>query len=248
LKKKILQASLLLTILGLAFASASAVSLGTQGDLQIEGEVDHPLTLTIGEIEAMPQTTVNAALYCYGSLLINGTWTGVKLSLLLEAAGYNVNAGSVQFYATDGYTISIYMATALRSDVIIAYEQNGQPFSEVLRLVIPGANGNLWISMINRLQVNMEPYETSQSPTEAPKIVPPTSPAPQSSPTPQPTSLLSPTPESTPAPAVSPASSPTATPINAETTPANWTIAAVAGVLLAVATASLVIYSKRRRR
>jgi DMSO/TMAO reductase YedYZ molybdopterin-dependent catalytic subunit len=247
-KKKILQASLLLTILGLAFASASAVSLGAQGDLQVEGEVNHPLTLTINEIEAMPQTTVNAALYCYGILVTSGDWTGLQLGLLLETVGYDTNAGSVAFYATDGYTVSITMETALREDVIIAYEQNGQPLSEGLRLVIPDANGNLWISMIDRLQVNMEHYETSQSQAESPKITSPTSPAPQPSATAQPTPSPSPTPEATPAPAASPSSSPTATPINAETAPANWITAAVAGVLLAVASASLIIYSKRRRR
>jgi DMSO/TMAO reductase YedYZ molybdopterin-dependent catalytic subunit len=245
-KKKSLQASLLLTILGLAFASASAVSLGAQGDLQVEGEVNHPLTLTINEIEAMPQTTVNAALYCYGILVTSGDWTGVQLSLLLETAGYDTNAGSVAFYATDGYIVYITMSTALREDVIIAYEQNGQPLSEGLRLVIPDANGNLWISMIDRLSVSMEQYETSQSTSELPKIALST-PTPQPSPTPQPTPTTTPQPSPSSMP-TTPSPSPKATPISTETNPASWTTATVVGALLAVAIASLLIYSKRRRR
>ncbi len=36
----------------------------------------------------------------------------------------------------------------MRPDVIIAYELDGNPLKENLRLVLPGTSGNLWISMI----------------------------------------------------------------------------------------------------
>jgi hypothetical protein len=42
----------------------------------------------------------------------------------------------------------------IRSDVIIAYEKDHAPLLETLRLVIPEANGNLWISMITSMNMS----------------------------------------------------------------------------------------------
>jgi DMSO/TMAO reductase YedYZ molybdopterin-dependent catalytic subunit len=90
----------------------------------------------------------------------------------------------------------------MREDVIIAYEKDGQPLTETLRLVIPWANGNLWISMITELVVSgangnlwikmITDSTTGTPPSGSPSSTPQPSPAPnqfptpQSSPTPQP--------------------------------------------------------------
>ena len=243
MKKKTLQAALLLTLLGLTMSAASAITQGaTESILQIEGNVNHPLSLTLDELTAMPQTTVNADLYCYSNLVTSGNWTGVQLSLLLEAAEYKA-AQSIQFHADDGYTVSISLDTALRSDVIIAYEKDNQPLPETLRLVIPGENGNLWISMINAITVSMD-KETTDSGSGLSNIEP-SLPTPQSSPTPQ--LIPSPTPQSTSAPSSSPSPSPTTAPVNSETS-TPWTTAALAGVMLGVASASLLLYYFKKRK
>ena len=41
----------------------------------------------------------------------------------------------------------------MRPDVIIAYEKDGVPLPETLRLVIPGANGGIWIGLITSITI-----------------------------------------------------------------------------------------------
>jgi len=226
-------------IFALLLVAASTVSLAyPDAELQITGEVNHPISLTLDELIEMPQITVNAALYCYGDLVTSGDWTGVHLSLLLEMAEYNDNAQSIQFDAEDGYSITLLITEAFREDVIIAYEKDGQP--EALRLVIPGANGNLWISMITSLTLNKEAAATEQAPFKPSELAQPSS-MPQQSTTPRPT----PKPQSTPFPL--PSSSPTATPVTVKASPPEWIKAAVAGLVLALACTSLLLYFKKRK-
>ena len=99
----------------------------------------------------MPKATVNADLYCYGLLVTSGDWGGVKLSDLLNQVGVDQAVASISFTATDGYRALIPLNTAMRSDVIIAYDLDGTPLSEGLRLIVPGANGNIWIAKITSI-------------------------------------------------------------------------------------------------
>jgi DMSO/TMAO reductase YedYZ molybdopterin-dependent catalytic subunit len=104
----------------------------------------------------MPKTTVNAVLYCVdypSSPVAQGNWTGVKLNLLLEEAGISSGAVKVAFTATDGYTTDLTVQTAMRQDIIIAYQLNGQSLSEGLRLVVPGKWGYKWISGIGQIEL-----------------------------------------------------------------------------------------------
>lgn len=245
MKKKNFQTCLLLAIFGLMLLLASStLSLAyAETALEIVGEVSHPISLTLEELIAMPQITVNAALYCYGELVTSGDWTGVQLGFLLEMAEYNENAQSIQFDAEDGYSITILITEALREDVIIAYEKDGQP--ETLRLVIPGANGNLWISMINRLTLIEDAVATEQAPFKPTELVKP-SPTPQQSTTLQPTPSPRPTqnPQSNPSPSTS---SSTATQEKAKAPSLEWVTVATAGLVLALACASLLFYFKKRK-
>jgi hypothetical protein len=102
----------------------------------------------------MPKTIVTANLLCYGTTIEEGDWGGVKLSYLLSQAGQDPTVASVDFTASDGYLVTIPIQTAMQDNVIIAYELNYLPLSEGLRLVIPEANGNLWISEITSIQMN----------------------------------------------------------------------------------------------
>jgi DMSO/TMAO reductase YedYZ molybdopterin-dependent catalytic subunit len=122
--------------------------------LVVTGSVQHALNLTLEELVAFPKTTVNASLYCEtGELFFEGNWTGVRLRLLLERAGISSSAIRIAFYADDGYTTDLLIVKANREDVILAYELNGQPLAEKLRLVVPGEWGYKWISKLGQIEV-----------------------------------------------------------------------------------------------
>lgn len=140
--------------LNIASANLSAQSTSSaypEWNLVVTGYVENPLNLTWTEIVALPQTTVNSELICVDwpdQVLMSGNWTGVKLRLLLETAGISPQAMKVGFFATDNFSTDLTLETAMQDDVIIAYELNGTPLGEEVRLVVPGKWGYKWIHHI----------------------------------------------------------------------------------------------------
>ena len=165
MKKRLFRNLLLVLALGLmlsyssvgVFAASSATDAGAGFDsewrLKVDGSVNNPLSLSINDLAAMPQTVVYAELYIYGNLVASGNWGGVRLQLLLEKAacehGVRAHAFDVEFHSSDGYKITGIQ----QENLIIAYERDGQPLPERLRLVVPGADGNVWIAMITKITV-----------------------------------------------------------------------------------------------
>jgi DMSO/TMAO reductase YedYZ molybdopterin-dependent catalytic subunit len=140
--------------------------------ISIEGAVQNPTTVTVTDLMAMPRTEIQAELTCYGLPLANCRWAGVKLWTLIEQAGIIKPEIEIAFGAADGYSIPGFpMAEAQRDDVIIAYELDGIALPETVRLVVPGANGNVWIALINRITVSQSSYQMSP-------VLPQTSPVP----------------------------------------------------------------------
>jgi DMSO/TMAO reductase YedYZ molybdopterin-dependent catalytic subunit len=122
--------------------------------LVVDGAVNQPLNLTFSDLAAMPRSTVYADLDCLGSFVVAGNWTGVEVGYLLETAGFQNETVGISFFASDGYVVLLGISETFRDDVIIAYELNGRPLSEHLRLVLPGKNGDQWIAWITQITVS----------------------------------------------------------------------------------------------
>jgi DMSO/TMAO reductase YedYZ molybdopterin-dependent catalytic subunit len=136
--------------------TAKADSAASEGQLLITGLVEQELNLSLTELAAMPPTTVYAAIICVDfpdSVVEEGNWVGVRLSLLLEAAGVSPDAVKIAFYASDGYSTDLAVEAASREDVILAYEKDGVPLDEQLRLVVPGKWGYKWISYVTVIEL-----------------------------------------------------------------------------------------------
>ena len=106
------------------------------------------------QLYELPKTVVYAEIYCDGALATYGNWSGVLLSYLLTQAQASAEVGSIQFVASDGYRVAIPINLAMQPQIIIAYEKDGQPLAEGLRLIIPGANGAAWIAMITSITMS----------------------------------------------------------------------------------------------
>ncbi len=164
MKRKIILAALLILAFSTLGTASFAILLNnnqtanqvTAKRLLVQGLVQHPLNLTLDEILAMPQSTINAQLFCVGgpaTVLVSGNWTGVTLAYLLEKAGVNQTAVKVVFRASDGYSTDLTVQAAMSQDIIVAYQLNGEPLKERLRLVAPGRFGYKWISSLTVIEL-----------------------------------------------------------------------------------------------
>jgi len=127
--------------------------------LLVDGLVQRPLNLSLKEIVVMTRSTIDAEIYCLptpggtGILVDSGNWTGVRLGLILEEAGVLPEAVKVAFYAEDGFATDLTIVAAMGEDVILAYEKDGEPLRQKLRLVVPGRWGYKWIYLLNHVEV-----------------------------------------------------------------------------------------------
>ena len=250
MKKKIFLTLLLVITLGfIIFRAAFPVEGASEWTLTIDGAVSYPTVLTLNEFMAMPNSTVYAELYCYGAFVTGGNWTGISLSFLLETVELDQSAVSLGFYATDGYGKEIPLTDVLREDVIIAYELNGFPLSETLRLVLPGVNGEYWVAMIDHITVSTSSVSPIQSATSTGPNLQPSwqqSQTPQPTSTPAPTPVPTPTPQPTPSPSATPSPSLPPTDSDPEPFPLTWTVTAIAA--LVVGGTGVTVYFKKRKQ
>ena len=168
--KNKLQTCILLLIFGLSLiTSVEKVSASTEWNLTVTNLAGTMTNYSYDQLSAMPVTNVSAALLCYGSIVTYGIWSGVSLSYLLQQAGVDPTVASIDFLAQDGYAVSIPLQVAAQPNVIIAYEKNGSPLTEELRLVLPDENGATWIALIASIKmdtamINLNQYLASTAP------------------------------------------------------------------------------------
>ena len=81
-----------------------------QWRLEIAGQVQQPLTLTLDDLKARPRKEVTFTIECSGNhgfpwnggLIGNATWTGTPLAPLLNEAGVLDRGIEVVFFGSDG--------------------------------------------------------------------------------------------------------------------------------------------------
>jgi hypothetical protein len=157
---------LLIILSSVMVVSTEPANAQVQWNLQVTDLSDKTTILTYDQVTAMPQTTVDSSLYCYGSLVTEGAWTGVQLSYLLNQVGLDPSVTSVSFLAQDNYKVVIPIETAKQQDVICAYQKDSTPLSETYRLVIPYTNGAVWIAQVTSISMGNDvvPSPQTQSP------------------------------------------------------------------------------------
>jgi DMSO/TMAO reductase YedYZ molybdopterin-dependent catalytic subunit len=125
--------------------------------LTLDGLVDHPLDLSLAGLQAMPSTHLVRDFQCVtGWRVPQVPWTGVRLSLLLDAAGIKPGATALTFHSFDGtYSESLTLEQARRPDVIAAYRMEDGPISDAhggpVRLYVApmyGYKSCKWLSRI----------------------------------------------------------------------------------------------------
>jgi DMSO/TMAO reductase YedYZ molybdopterin-dependent catalytic subunit len=146
--------------------------------LQITGRVEHPMTLTMADLQSWPRQELNFTIECAGNhgfgwnfgLVGNARWAGVALAPLLKEAGIMHDAVEVAFYGADvgeetvreqtiaqHFARSMSIEDATSSYNLLCYEMNGEPLPTrhgyPLRLIAPGWYGIANIKWLQRIEV-----------------------------------------------------------------------------------------------
>jgi DMSO/TMAO reductase YedYZ molybdopterin-dependent catalytic subunit len=156
--------------------------------LRVGGAVSRPAELSLDELRSRSPVTRAVTLECAGNgralleprpqsqpwlleAVGNAAWTGVPLRDVLAGVGVSDDAVEVLFTGLDhglegeveqDYERSLPLGEAMREDVLLAYEMNGQPVPPQhgfpLRLVVPGWYGMTHVKWLSRVTVLTEPF------------------------------------------------------------------------------------------
>ena len=130
---------------------------GDAWTLEIDGHVENPTTLSIGELMAMTSTEVTAELKCVEGPSGTAAYIGVPIKDVLDLVRPRSGATDVVFHAADGYNSSLKLDYASRDDVILAYTMNGETLPREqgfpLKVIAPGKAGYKWVKWIVRIEV-----------------------------------------------------------------------------------------------
>lgn len=134
--------------------------------LRIDGLVEHPLSLSLSELRAMPHSSQSTLHVCIQGWSYFATWTGVPISFLLMQVRPKPSARYLVFHSLDEkwerpghghYYEVIDVETACRPQVILADEMNGEPLAvehgAPLRLRVEHQLGYKMAKWIHRIEL-----------------------------------------------------------------------------------------------
>ncbi len=127
--------------------------------LTVTGLVDKPLSLSLADLAAMPQTGLTKDFQCVTGWRVESVpWSGVMLHEVLKAAGVQSGAVALSFTSFDGiYTESLTLDQAMRDQVLVATSMYGQPLETQhgapVRLYVVPMYGYKSIKWLDGIQV-----------------------------------------------------------------------------------------------
>ena len=130
--------------------------------LRVDGEVEHPFTLTWDELMALPQTEDQSDFHCVTSWSkLNMNWRGVRFLDIAALAMPKDTARFVLCHAYDDYTTNLSLEEALKPDVLLVHTYENAPLPTEhggpLRIITPQLyawKGAKWIKRIEFLPEN----------------------------------------------------------------------------------------------
>jgi DMSO/TMAO reductase YedYZ molybdopterin-dependent catalytic subunit len=111
-------------------------------DLNVDGEVEEPLTLSYDEILALPQTTITTDIHCVTRWSrFDTSFTGVHWRELAKLVRPKSTARFVVAHAEQGFTANVPLSALEDDHALLAWAADGEPLPPEhgwpLRLVVP---------------------------------------------------------------------------------------------------------------
>jgi len=155
--------------------------------LRVDGDVGTPLELTLGEIRALPATTLVATLECAGNgralfdppvagvqwekgAVGTAAWRGVRLADVLRKAGVRSSARYLWLDGADrgvgkapDFIRSVPIDKAMHADTLLVYEMNGEPLPTAhgfpLRAIVPGWEGAYSLKWLTHIRASASDHD-----------------------------------------------------------------------------------------
>jgi DMSO/TMAO reductase YedYZ molybdopterin-dependent catalytic subunit len=150
--------------------------------LRISGMVDRPAEISLAQLKVLEKVEIDAGFECGGNnagifhgLIGNARWGGVRLQDLLRTAGIRNGGTEIVFYGADkgterirdtdaeqAFGRSMHVDDAMRPEVLVAYEMNGEPLhlyhGAPVRLIVPGWYGVANVKWLEQIHVQDRRY------------------------------------------------------------------------------------------
>ena len=128
--------------------------------LSVEGLVAAPRSFSLADLKRLPSRTQITRHTCEEGWSSIGEWTGVPLSLVLDAVRMLPTARFVVYYSYDDWVDCIDLLDALHPQTILAYGMNGRdlpiPHGAPLRLRVERQLGYKSLKFLHRIVVTDE--------------------------------------------------------------------------------------------
>jgi DMSO/TMAO reductase YedYZ molybdopterin-dependent catalytic subunit len=123
--------------------------------LTINGDVNHPMQLSMADIQNLPLTSMVIRHICVEGWAAIVQWSGVRLRDLVALVQPKSTVRYAYFKSADGYYESWDIASSLHPQTLLAYQKNGRSLSAEngapLRLASPiklGYKQSKWVTQI----------------------------------------------------------------------------------------------------
>ncbi len=126
--------------------------------LRVDGQVEHPVSLAWGDLMALEQVRDVQDFHCVTTWSrMDLDFTGVRLSTVLALAQPLDSAAYLMCHGADGYTTNLSFEEALKDDVLLVHQWEGQPLPNEhggpVRITTPQLYAWKGAKWINRLEV-----------------------------------------------------------------------------------------------
>lgn len=118
--------------------------------LTVNGSVTTPLSLTLADLRAYAQQSVNETTTNSKNVTTTTAGTGPSLNAILDRAGPSASAKNITFIASDGYSkmIALTVPRGSTNATIIIFNDG------TLRDVIPGQGAGAWVSNLTAITIS----------------------------------------------------------------------------------------------
>ena len=131
-------------------------------ELVVDGECEEPVRMSFGDLLALEQVDDSSDFHCVTTWSrLDLAWRGVRLSEIAAHARVKGSASAVMCHGYDGYTTNVTLEEALKPDVLLAYQVDGEPLPREhggpVRMITPQLyawKGAKWIRRLEFMNDN----------------------------------------------------------------------------------------------